>query len=140
VLNNYLINSSSVDRHCHPNDFLAWVVRNHDLCLWNSWSNNCSVCLSLFVMLMGSEDHRRKRSFKRAGSPNVISNAFRFFVEVFGHESCHHLLFKWEFFEREFWRFWVYTVFFLKSDLCLTDMIRLNICFWYCVYWIKDFI
>lgn len=31
VLNNYLINSSSVASHCHPKDFIARVVTNHDL-------------------------------------------------------------------------------------------------------------
>lgn len=32
VLNNYLINSGCIASHCHPDDFIARVVTNHDLC------------------------------------------------------------------------------------------------------------
>lgn len=70
MLNNYLINSGSVASHCHPNDFTAWAVRNHDLCSWNDCSHKCSVCLFFFVMLMGLENHThtQSRTFKRLNS------------------------------------------------------------------------
>lgn len=73
LLNNYLINSGSIASHCHPNDFIAWVVTSHDLCLWNDWSHNCWLSFFLFVMLMEPEDFRgkgKKWDFKRIRFPH----------------------------------------------------------------------
>lgn len=64
VLNNYLINSSCVASLCHPSDFLAQVVTNHDLCSSNDCSKNCSVASLLFVMSMGPEHLKDKASLK----------------------------------------------------------------------------
>ena len=65
VLNNYLINSSSVAHHCHRNDFTARVVTNHDL----RRGNNSTVITAwrpffLFVMLMGPEDLKNSNNKK----------------------------------------------------------------------------
>lgn len=58
VLNNYLINSGSLARHCHPNDFIAWVVTNCDLgaAVVTAW-----LPFFFFVMLMESEDLKKKK-------------------------------------------------------------------------------
>lgn len=49
VLNNYLINSGGLASHCHPNDFIARVVTNHDL----RGCNNCLAPLLLFCYVDG---------------------------------------------------------------------------------------
>lgn len=136
MLNNYLINSGSVASHCHPNDFTAWAVRNHDLCSWNDCSHKCSVCLFFFVMLMGLENHThtQSRTFKRLNSAMLqllamyCDSLLRFLIlaPLMGHLSKMSIRMKM------FLKLFEHTRY-LKSDLYLTDMIRLNIYFWYCM-------
>lgn len=117
VLNNYLINSGCIANHCHPNDFIAWVVTNHDLCSWSDCSNNCSMPPLLFVMLMGPE--YLKKNLYKTEFPNIaviITSTLWFSAEFCDQGSLHCLPLEY-YLLRIFWNkcFWILMI--LKSDL-----------------------